>query len=97
MLATDLIQKWKGNEAEEEPDNYQPEVCPPGLAKEWTNTENPGNSDHGKWEWDLLVDLSYVANSNPNTIKENVETLLKAVLTEEEKEKLRDKLRGERQ
>jgi hypothetical protein len=75
-VAVDLIQKWRGREGPEEPENYQPEKCPPGLAEDWTNTENPGDSDHAKWEWDLLVDLAYIADSNPGTIRENVQELL---------------------
>lgn len=81
-MAADLIQKWKRNNqvADSMPGDYQPEVCPPDQAEEWTNTENPGNSDHGKWEWDRLVDLAYVADSNPNTIQDGVKTLLEGLL-----------------
>lgn len=91
-LPADLIEKWRDKEGIDEPDDYQPDVCPPGLAKDWTNTENPGNSDYSKWEWDLLVDLAFVADSNPNTIKEDVKTLLEAVLSEEEKERVREEV-----
>jgi hypothetical protein len=94
-LPADLIEKWRNKEGKEEPENYQPEVCPPGLAQDWTNTENPGNSDHGKWQWDLLVDLAFVADSNPNTVKDDVKTLLQAVLTDDEREKVREEIRGE--
>jgi len=93
-LPADLIEKWRTQEGLEEPENYQPEVCPPGLAEDWTNTDNPGNSDHGKWEWDLLVDLAYVADSNPHTIQDHVKTLLEAVLTEEDRETVKEDLRG---
>jgi hypothetical protein len=92
---TDLIEKWRNKEGVEEPEDYQPEMCPPSLAEDWTNTENPGNSDHGKWEWDLLVDLAYVADTNPHTVQDNVKTLLEAVLTEGEQEKVKKELRGD--
>lgn len=94
-MPADLIEKWRNKDSIEEPDNYQPRVCPPGLARDWTNTDNPGNSSHGKWEWDLLVDLAFVADSNPSTIQEDVKTLLEAVLTEKEEKKVKDELRGD--
>lgn len=76
---TDLIEQWR-NESQDRPDDYQPEVCPPDQAEAWTNTRNPGGSDHGTWEWDLLCDTAYVADSNPTTVQENVKLLLTALL-----------------
>lgn len=83
---TELETPW--DDAGTTPDNYQPDVCPPEMAEHWTNTRNPGTADYANWEWDLLVDLSYIADTNPSTIQENVKLLLK-VLKREERETLK--------
>lgn len=82
-MPTDLIEKWRNQDDIEEPENYKPEVCPVGLAEDWTNTKNPGASDNSKWDWDLLVDLAYIGDTNPTTVQDGVETLLKALAGDE--------------
>lgn len=82
MVTENLLEKWE-KDSTDTPEDYQPEVCPPEQAENWTNTENPGNSESAAWEWDLLVDLAYIADSNPTTIRENVEDLITG-LTEED-------------
>lgn len=79
----DLVEKWRRNNRYDVPENYQPKVCPPDQAEVWTNTRNPGSSDYSKWEWDLLVDLAYVSDTTPNTVKDNVEVLLEGLSEEE--------------